>query len=564
MLRAFSNLRLIYKLVIPVSLLVITMGAVVWTVQGGVTELRDTTDTIVEKTARRQSLILTLIADLRETSVQERNVILETDGARMAVYHERFRTSFAAVLSGIDQLNALADTPERRAGNEALRRAVVDYRQAADKSVALGLRNDNEGAFKLSVSEVSQVRDAATTLAAERAQASAAEMNKAMLGADALGDSVLTRLYAFAGVGFALSLGVLALIVVFLIVHPLAAMMGSMQRLAAGDLSVHVEGAERRDEVGTLARSLQVFKDSAVEKVRIGAEQAREQAARERRAASVDGLVRGFEVKAGNVAGLLSSRSSELEVTARAMSGTATRTNGQAATVASAAAEASMGVGTVAAAAEELTASIGEISRQVAQSSRITGQAVADAQRTDTIVQALAEGAERIGHVVGLITNIAGQTNLLALNATIEAARAGDAGKGFAVVASEVKSLANQTAKATEEIGAQIAQIQSATKEAVAAIRGITGTIEEVSSIAMSIAAAVEEQGSATAEIARNVQQTARSAQDVTANIGGVSLAATETGGAADQVLSAAADLSRQAEQLTAEVGNFIAQVRAA
>jgi methyl-accepting chemotaxis protein len=200
----------------------------------------------------------------------------------------------------------------------------------------------------------------------------------------------------------------------------------------------------------------------------------------------------------------------------------------------------------------------------VTQSTKITGEAVADARRTDTIVRALAEGAEKIGHVVGMITDIAGQTNLLALNATIEAARAGDAGKGFAVVASEVKSLANQTAKATEEIGIQIAQIQSATKEAVDAIRGITGTIEEVSSISVSIAAAVEEQGAATAEIARNVQQTAQSAMDVTVNIGNVSQAATDTGAAADRVLSAAGDLSRQAEQLNTEVSTFIAEVRAA
>jgi methyl-accepting chemotaxis protein len=179
-------------------------------------------------------------------------------------------------------------------------------------------------------------------------------------------------------------------------------------------------------------------------------------------------------------------------------------------------------------------------------------------------VRALAEGADKIGHVMGLISNIAGQTNLLALNATIEAARAGDAGKGFAVVASEVKSLATQTARATDEIGAQISQIQAATKEAVEAIRGITTTIEEVSTIATNIAAAVEEQGAATAEIARNVHQTAKAAQDVTVNITGVSRASTETGEAAGQVLSAAGDLSQQAEHLSAEVFSFLANVRAA
>ena len=271
-----------------------------------------------------------------------------------------------------------------------------------------------------------------------------------------------------------------------------------------------------------------------------------------------------FEASVGQQIAVLAARSTELEVTSQSMSGTAARTGDQAATVVAAAAAASGGVQTVAAAAEQLSASISEISRQVAHSAKITGKAVADAQRTDKIVQALSEGANRIGQVVGLITNIAGQTNLLALNATIEAARAGNAGKGFAVVASEVKSLANQTAKATEEISAQIAQIQSATKEAVAAIGGITGTIEEVSKIAMTIAAAIDEQSAATSEIARNVQQTASSTQDVTMNIGGVRQSATETGTAAGEVLNAATDLSHQAGQLKTVMNSFLAEIRAA
>jgi methyl-accepting chemotaxis protein len=271
-----------------------------------------------------------------------------------------------------------------------------------------------------------------------------------------------------------------------------------------------------------------------------------------------------FEASVGQLVRLMAAGSTQLKTTAQSMAATATKTNHQAATVAAAAEEASAGVATVAAAAEELTASIGEISRQVSQSAKITGQAVANAQRTNVIVEALAEGANKIGDVVALITNIAGQTNLLALNATIEAARAGDAGKGFAVVASEVKSLANQTAKATEEIAAQITQIQSATKEAVDAIRGITGPIEEVGLIAVTIAAAVEEQSAATAEIARNVQQTAQSAQEVTVNISSVNQAATATGTAAGQVSTAASDLSSQAEQLATDVSRFITDVQAA
>jgi len=271
-----------------------------------------------------------------------------------------------------------------------------------------------------------------------------------------------------------------------------------------------------------------------------------------------------FEAKVGNLVSMLFSGATKLQATAQSMSATATQTNHQAATVAAAAEEASAGVQTVAAAAEELTASILEISRQVAQSAKITGKAVEDTRRTDTIVQALADGAQRIGDVVQLISGIAAQTNLLALNATIEAACAGDAGKGFAVVASEVKSLATQTAKATEEISTQIRQIQDATGEAVQAIKAIGGTIEEVNVIASNIAAAVEEQGAATAEIARNVQQTAASTQAVTTTISGVSQAANDTGAAAGQVLDAASGLSQQAEQLTNEVNDFVAGVRAA
>ena len=358
---------------------------------------------------------------------------------------------------------------------------------------------------------------------------------------------------------------VLAIIMARSVAVPIKAMTETMGRLANREMEIEIVGRDREDEIGAMASAVQVFKDNMIRTEQLTAEQEQMKATSviEQKAA-MGRTADAFEAKVGSLISVLGSSATELEATARSMSGTAMQTNQRASTVAAAAEEASVGVGTVAAAAEELTTSIGEIARQVAQSSKITGLAVVDAQRTNGIVQALAEGADRIGHVVALITNIASQTNLLALNATIEAARAGDAGKGFAVVASEVKSLANQTAKATEEIGAQIAHIQSATKEAVEAIRGITSIIQEVSAIAVSIATAVEEQGAATAEIARNVQQTAQAAREVTTNIETVSRAATDTGAAADQVLTSAGDLSRQAAQLTSDVGHFVLEVRAA
>jgi methyl-accepting chemotaxis protein len=271
-----------------------------------------------------------------------------------------------------------------------------------------------------------------------------------------------------------------------------------------------------------------------------------------------------FQTSVGKGLGSVSDAASSLKQTATAMSGTADQTEQRAATVTTANHDATASVQLAAAAAAQLSASISEIGRQVAQSADITERAVGETRRTDTIVRALAEAAEKIGAVVDLIGNIASQTNLLALNATIEAARAGEAGRGFAVVASEVKSLATQTTRSTEEIATQVAHIQAATKEAVEAISSIAGTIEQVSTISSSIAAAVAEQGNATTEIARSVQQTATATSQVAENIGGVSDAAGDTGAAAGQVLGSATELARQAAELSDEVNTFITSLRAA
>jgi methyl-accepting chemotaxis protein len=367
----------------------------------------------------------------------------------------------------------------------------------------------------------------------------------------------------FAAVALVLGAG-LAFFIGRSIVDPVTKMTVAMTKLAGGDKSVVIPAQDGKDEIGDMAKAVDVFKQNIIRADELGAAEKAEQAAKQQRAQRLERLVTDFENRINGLVGVLSSASTDMEATARSMSSTAAQANQQASNVAAAAEETSAGVQTVATAAEELTSSIGEINRQVAQSARVTEKAVSDARQTDGIVRALADGAQRIGQVVELISSIAGQTNLLALNATIEAARAGDAGKGFAVVASEVKSLANQTAKATDEISSHIAEIQSATGKAVTAIKGITDTIEEVSTITTTIASAVEEQGAATAEIARNVQQTAASTREVTTNIAGVSQAANDTGTAADQVLHAAGALSRQAEQLTQEVGSFVAGVRAA
>ncbi|MEY9983706.1 methyl-accepting chemotaxis protein [Bradyrhizobium yuanmingense] len=367
------------------------------------------------------------------------------------------------------------------------------------------------------------------------------------------------------GIGLMLLMAALSWLIARDVLGALDRQKNRMQAISEGAIDKPVEETDRGDEIGRMAETLEILRQTALTARTLEAEQvaAKARSEQEKREALI-ALADRFDASVGQLVGLMASGSGELETTAKSMSSTAEGTNRRAAVVGSAANEASQRVQTVASAAEELSSSITEISRQVAQSAEVTGRAVDSARRTDTIVRALSDGAQQIEHVAELISNIAAQTNLLALNATIEAARAGEAGRGFAVVASEVKSLASQTAEATREIGDKIAQIQGATKEAVDAIGGITATIEEVSRIATSIGAAIEEQGAATAEIARSVSQTAEATKEVTTNIGGVSTAANETGNAAGMVLAAASNLSKQAGQLSGEVGTFLKGVRAA
>jgi len=347
------------------------------------------------------------------------------------------------------------------------------------------------------------------------------------------------------------------------IARPVIGMTGAMNKLAGGDKTVVVPGAGRSDEIGEMAAAVDVFKANMIEAERLAEVQRGEQEERERRARSVDELTQNFDGKIGGILDTVSGAAGALEQTATSMSSTAEETSQQAVSASAASEEASVNVQTVAAAAEQLSNSIVEIGQQVGKSTNIARTAVTEAQRTHDTVQGLVDAAKQIGEVVSLITAIAEQTNLLALNATIEAARAGDAGKGFAVVASEVKNLANQTARATEEIGGQIGTVQAATEDAAAAIEGIGKTIGEINEIAASIAAAVEEQQASTSEIARNVEQAAAGTSEVSANIVNVEQAAGETGSAASQVLGASQDLAKQSDDLKTVVDKFLADVRA-
>jgi methyl-accepting chemotaxis protein len=371
------------------------------------------------------------------------------------------------------------------------------------------------------------------------------------------------RMLMIAGILLAL-VGGLAMFAARRLMRPVTGLVGEMGRLAAGDTAVSLPGATRGDEIGDMTRAVAVFRDNAVERLRLEAEAAAEQAKRAARQATVDRLITGFRHDVREQLSEVQRSTKGMDATARTLAGIAERADGEAGVAARASEEASTNVQTVASAAEELAASIAEISRQVASTATVVRSATTMAQSSNTEIAGLAGAAQRIGDVVGLIHAIAAQTNLLALNATIEAARAGDAGKGFAVVASEVKNLAGQTAKATEEIGAQVAGIQASTRGAVDAIAAITRTMSEIDGYTSAIAAAVEEQGAATREISRNVQEAAAGTEQLTATVSGVTGAIGQTNRVAGEVRTVVDALGSRAGALESSVERFLREVAAA
>jgi methyl-accepting chemotaxis protein len=452
--------------------------------------------------------------------------------------------------------------PEEKVVLDKLHGPMRQFALAARDAAGFAVANDGANAFitgNQSSKQYVALLDGLTEL--EKIEDRRAILDKD--SSQSLAQTVSVGLVAAFGIGV-----VVAMTISFLLARLIAGLIKGLTRsmlvLAGGDTTVDINGTDQSDEVGEMARALEVFRANLLREAELRRNAEREQAEREARAKRVADLTSEFDGRVQAVLRSVGDAGQAMQSTAATMAATAQDTSQRSAIVATALQQATSNVQTVATATEELAASVAEISRQVVQSTQISERAVGEAERTDRTVSSLTDAAQQIGKVVELINTIAGQTNLLALNATIEAARAGEAGRGFAVVASEVKALANQTAKATEEIGGQIARMRGVTSEVADAIRGIGQTIAEIREIAASIASAVEQQGTATQDIARNVQQAASSTNEVSSQIGQVTDATRQTGAAAGGVKAAATELFQQSDRLRADVDRFLRAVKAA
>ncbi|AWK87496.1 methyl-accepting chemotaxis protein [Azospirillum thermophilum] len=492
---------------------------------------------------------------------------LGNDPAQVAKFVDQAERRIAELTGRVDKLSAATARPGQL---DAIRSGIASYaasvRALLDSMKAFNAKGPGaDRAMILEALQRSRTAQMALTDAVKAYNTTVAERTEAATStALDLAGTMQAILAVTALLALAVGLSVSILLSRTGIVLPLRRLMAEVQRMAANRIDEPVGGVERRDEVGELARAVEGFRQEIVKGRALQAQVDRQREQAIEQAKRRDAMLKEFDAAVSGILRGVAAAATEMESTARGMTSIADRAMHQATNSASASAETSESVQAVAAAIEEMNASIAEIARQVEDSAAVAGTAMREAEQTNAVVGELAQSAQRIGEVVALINSIASQTNLLALNATIEAARAGEAGKGFAVVASEVKSLANQTAKATEEIAAQIAAMQSVTGTAVTAIQGIGGTITRMNEIATAISGAIAEQNATTSEISRSVQHASRATQSVSASLTDLNEAATHTGVAGNEVLMAAQELSRQSESLNHEVDGFLSRIRAA
>ncbi|KRQ02517.1 methyl-accepting chemotaxis protein [Bradyrhizobium manausense] len=580
MLSLVRNLRIGTKLAIASALAIVLVVSMIGSQLLGNASVRDANESVLTQQEIARGAVTTEVA-VRGMQLAARDIRLASSVADLQKATQALADQQRAMNSRIETMLGLSHSAENRARMEQLRSLAADYAKGAQqiagmRSEALAaVSSGSDGAAratKLNEEAVRFARDVTLPIAGKIDALIEQIADYARHKSEAESAAATAQMKSSERTGMVI--GAIAMMILigswlmsFLsIARPIRALTIAMERLAEGDFSVVLPGLGRKDEVGGVAAAVEKFKIVSAQKASEAAEAKirQDHAAAAQRKAEMRKLADGFESAIGEIVETVSSAATELEASASTLTSTAERGQGLATMVAAASEEASTNVQSVASATEELSSSITEISRQVQESARVASEAVSQARTTTDRVGELSQAATRIGDVVELINTIAGQTNLLALNATIEAARAGEAGRGFAVVASEVKALAEQTAKATGEIGQQIAGIQTATEHSVGAIKGISDTIEKLSDISSTIAAAVEEQGAATQEISRNVQKAAEGTHQVSANITQVQRGASETGSASAQVLSAAQMLSGDSDRLKLEVGKFLGTVRAA
>ena len=526
-------------------------------------------------TAERKAL-LGMMADVRGTM----GLSLANIRAFLLTGQDKFAKNFAGLWAKNERRFAdLAGqshlfTASQRASFEALSEARTAFAPLSPKMFEIrGSKKWNMANYTLITAAAPRAGKLLTTLAGPKAadgsrSGGMVDNQRALLGNDAeevRGDITALNIleWILLAIGLAVA-GAIAFLTARSIVDPVREMTTAMMKLAEGDTSVEVPALHKTDEIGEMAQSVQIFKENRIKADEMAAHQKQEQAEKEQRAERVTKLTADFDGSVGEILKTVTGATEEMERTAQSMTKTAEETASKAGAVAAASEQATSNVQTVASAAEEMASSISEISRQVSDSAQIAAGATEEAERTNSTVNNLGAAAQKIGEVVNLINDIASQTNLLALNATIEAARAGEAGKGFAVVASEVKNLADQTAKATEDIAAQVSSMQEETTGAIQAIGGIGETIAKINDIASGIASAVEEQGAVTQEISRNVQEAAVGTQEVSQNIVAVNQAASETGASSGEVLTSSQGVGKQTQVLNDVVEKFLSDIRAA